>query len=84
MGTATEDEKALWSLKKDIGLPVRPTAGTFNTPGLVGLWYTAPYLHDGSAPTLMDVLDRTTGQMGHTAHLTVDEKEALVAYMLTL
>ena len=28
----------------------------FDTPTLLGVWETAPYLHDGSAPTLRDVL----------------------------
>src|SRR5690606_7174503 len=27
-----------------------------DTPTLLGIWETAPYLHDGSAPTLRDVL----------------------------
>ncbi|HIA02110.1 MAG TPA: hypothetical protein EYN66_09395 [Myxococcales bacterium] len=58
--------------------------GTFNTPTLIDLHATAPYLHDGSAATLMDVLDRTATSMGHSDHLTHSEKEDLVAYLLTL
>ena len=56
----------------------------FNTPSLQGLWYTAPYLHDGSAPTLEDVLSRTATTMGKTDHLSPHERDALVAYLLTL
>jgi cytochrome c peroxidase len=58
--------------------------GTFNTPSLRGLFYTAPYLHDGSAATLRDVLTQTATTMGKTDHLADDEIDALVAYLLTL
>jgi YVTN family beta-propeller protein len=33
-------------------------ADGFNVPSLLGIAYTAPYFHDGSAPTLADVFDR--------------------------
>jgi len=55
-----------------------------NTPSLRGLFHTAPYLHDGSAPTLLDVLERTATTMGKTDHLTLDEKLDLIAYLKTL
>ena len=57
---------------------------TFNTPSLRGLFYTAPYLHDGSAATLRDVLTQTATTMGRTDHLSDEELDALVAYLLTL
>ena len=34
------------------------TGGEFDTPSLLSLWFSAPYLHDGSAATLMDVFSR--------------------------
>ncbi len=55
-----------------------------NTPTLKGLFYTAPYLHDGSARDLETVLARTAETMGHTADLTADQKSALIAYLETL
>lgn len=55
-----------------------------NTPTLKGLFYTAPYLHDGSAKDLETVLARTGDTMGHTAELTTDQKAALIAYLNTL
>jgi len=55
-----------------------------NTPSLRGLFYTAPYLHDGSAATLHDVLTQTATTMGRTDHLSDEERDALVAYLLTL
>ena len=61
-------------------------SGTFDTPTLVELWRTAPYLHDGSAATLREVLtDRNQGDLhGTTSHLTDDEIEALIAYLMSL
>lgn len=35
-------------------------AAGYNTPSLLGVAYHAPYLHDGSAPTLADVYERHT------------------------
>ena len=55
-----------------------------NTPSLVGLHHTAPYLHDGSAATLWDVLDRTDRSMGSTQSLTESQKADLISYLLTL
>jgi hypothetical protein len=56
-----------------------------NTPALVGLVVTGPYLHDGSASTLRDVVDMAdAGGMGHTAHLTDSEKQDLVLYLQSL
>ena len=41
----------------------------FDTPSLRGLWLTAPYLHDGSAATLTDVLT-TRNPFGQHGDLT--------------
>src|SRR5262245_34530013 len=38
------------------GYPVRPTAG-YQAPPLDGVWATAPYFHNGSAPTVYHVLN---------------------------
>lgn len=58
----------------------------FDTPTLVELWRTAPYLHDGSAATLRDVLTTPNpyDQHGKTSGLTGQETEDLVAYLLSL
>ncbi len=54
-----------------------------DTPTLRGLWATAPYLHDGSAPTLMHVIrDRNkNGRHGAMAALNVKQLHDLVAYL---
>ena len=57
-----------------------------DTPTLIGAWATAPYLHDGSAATLDDVLTTANpdDRHGRTSHLTATEREQLVAYLLQL
>ncbi len=62
----------------------RPTRST--RPTLVELWRTAPYLHDGSAATLRDVLTTANqdDQHGKTSHLTADQLVDLAEYLLSL
>ncbi len=54
-----------------------------DTPTLLGIWQTAPYLHDGSATTLLDVLTTRNpeGMHGDTSLLTEQELNSLVAYL---
>jgi cytochrome c peroxidase len=58
----------------------------FDTPTLVELWRTAPYLHNGSAASVRELL--TTGDArdlhGHTSHLTREQVDDLVEYLLSL
>ena len=58
----------------------------FDTPSLVELWRTAPYLHDGSAATLSDLLVfiNKDDRHGKTSHLTADEILDLCEYLLSL
>ncbi len=56
------------------------TACDFDTPSLVGVFATPPYFHDGSAATLMDVVDRLPASAG----LDAQSKADLVAYLKTL
>jgi cytochrome c peroxidase len=68
--------------------------GRFDTPTCIELWRTGPYLHDGSAVTLKDVLTTPTrsgaagmnpdDKHGKTSHLSTDEIDALVEYLLSL
>ncbi len=62
-----------------------PLSG-LDTPTLIGLWGSAPYLHDGSAPTLVDVLTaRNPGDThGSTSQLSPAELDDLAAYLLSL
>jgi DNA-binding beta-propeller fold protein YncE len=60
--------------------------GEFYTITLTDLWRTAPYLHDGSAATLKDVLTTKNAgdKHGKTSNLTTQEIDDLVQYMLEL
>lgn len=77
----------------DVGT-IRPTSGGrlggtltgIDTPTLHGLWRSAPYLHDGSAPTLRDVLTtrNTTDRHGTTSTLSPSDLDDLETYLLSL
>ena len=55
------------------------------TRSLVGIAASAPYLHDGSAPTLEAVLiSARDGEMGDTGSLNVQEMEDLANYLKSL
>jgi YVTN family beta-propeller protein len=57
----------------------------FDTPSLVELFATRPYLHDGSAATLHELIARNRDdQHGTTSHLTPQQVDDLVAYLLSL
>ena len=57
-----------------------------DTPTLKGVWSTAPYLHDGSAATVRDVLTSANPDdfHGRTSHLNETELAQLIAYLLQL
>jgi mono/diheme cytochrome c family protein len=76
-------------VRHDVGTgdgPRERLGPAFDTPSLRGLWDSAPYLHDGSAPSLRDVLTtRNPGDRhGSTSQLTPQEVEDLVAYLKSL
>ncbi len=54
------------------------------TPALTGIATTAPYLHDGRAETLAEVLDLADGEMGDTTGLSASERADLEAYLRSL
>jgi cytochrome c peroxidase len=58
----------------------------FDVPTLIELWRTAPYLHDGSAATLREVLTSANKneRHGRTAHLAPEQINDLVEYLLSL
>jgi hypothetical protein len=56
----------------------------FDTPSLRGLWATAPYLHDGVAQTLEELLTRTDPVHSVAAHLTEQQLNDLIAFLLSL
>ena len=59
---------------------------TFDSPTLVECWRTAPYLHDGSALTMRDVLTshNAKDEHGKTSNLTPQQIDDLTEYVLSL
>jgi YVTN family beta-propeller protein len=68
------------------GQRLRGALTGLDTPTLRGLWSSAPYLHDGSAPTLRAVLrERNPGDRhGRTSGLTDAELGDLEAFLRSL
>ena len=54
---------------------------SFDTPSLRFVGGTPPYFHDGRYASLRDLLVKSEGKMGNTAHLRDDELAALEAYV---
>ena len=74
------------TLSADAG-DFRPgTVPALDTPAVKGAWQTPPYLHDGSAATLMEVITTRNpdDRHGTTSHLTTTERVQLVAYLREL
>ncbi|HET7792932.1 MAG TPA: Ig-like domain-containing protein [Rhizobacter sp.] len=71
------------TIKASSGKRLGATLTGLDTPTLKGLWDTAPYLHDGSAATLLDVLTTAnpSGRHGITAGLSATQLNQLVAYL---
>jgi mono/diheme cytochrome c family protein len=77
----------------DVGT-VLPTSGDrlggplegIDTPTLMGLWATPPYLHDGRAPTIQSIFTEHNpdDRIGRTSHLDAEELADLEAYMMQL
>jgi cytochrome c peroxidase len=83
------DSEPLWTdLKKyDVGLGVGTEKGrSFDTPSLSECWRTAPYLYDGRALTMRDVLTTCNpdDRHGETQDLTAAEIDDLAEYVLSL
>ena len=72
----------------DVGTFTRfDTSPQFRTPSLIEVWRTAPYLHDGSAETVQDVLTDCNphdGRHGDVEGLTSRQIDDLCAYVLSL
>src|SRR5215510_7105585 len=77
----------------DVGT-MKPSSGNrsgklllgIDTSTLLGVWETAPYLHDGSAPTIRDVLTTANprDEHGFTSSLSAKELDQLVAFVLQI
>jgi YVTN family beta-propeller protein len=76
--------------KHDVGTggedPGEKLGPSYETPTLLGLYRTAPYLHHGQAATLAELLTTSNrgDRHGKTSHLSQVEIEELVAYLKSL
>jgi DNA-binding beta-propeller fold protein YncE len=72
---------------RDVGT-LRPLdqSAEFDTPTLLELWRTAPYLHSGEAVDLKEVFTKFNpkDQHGKTSQLTAEQLDDLVQYLLSL
>ena len=72
----------------DVGTAGRFDQGQtlFDTPALVELWRTAPFLHDGSCPSLRELItSRNMGNRhGRTSHLSKAQVDDLIEFLLSL
>ena len=73
--------------KADVGTGTGSEARReFDTPTLIEIWRTAPYLYDGRAVTIRDVLTRENPKDAHgvTSRLTQQEIDDLSEFVLSL
>lgn len=56
----------------------------FDTPGLLGVFDSPPYFHDGSAATLGDVVDHFVRFLAISPPPTTQERADLIAYLRSL
>lgn len=87
-GTAFTDSASfsrhdVGTLSDDSGKRLGATLDGLDTPTLRGLWRTAPYLHDGSAATLADVVvgHDISGKHAALFHRSPTEISQLVSYL---
>ena len=74
-------------LRHDVGTATRyDVSPRFPTPSLIEAWRTGPYLHNGSAGTIRDVLTgrNPAGRHGDVADLSGEQLDELCAYVLSL
>lgn len=69
----------------DVGTATDVDKKPFDTPTLAEVWRTAPYLHDGRAATMMEVLTvfNKEDKHGKTSHLSQDQLNDLAAFVLS-
>lgn len=84
-GAAMSDNLA-HDVATGVGYVPRETQTVFATPPLKGLAFSGPYMHDGSAQTLRDVVEDyvLTDLMGTGSHLSEADVDDLVAFLETL
>jgi hypothetical protein len=83
VGCATCHSGAMLTNNQTVGVG---TGLPLQVPGLRGVGWRAPFMHDGCAPTLLDRFEPGCGGNAHgnTATLSLEQKADLAAYLETL
>jgi hypothetical protein len=63
---------------------VADSTPAFDTPSLLFVGGTGPYFHDGRYKTLEDLLGASDSTMGHTLHLSAEQRVKLAKYLRSL
>ncbi len=89
VGSKGPNGEQLWTDLKpyDVGTGTATETGRkFDTPTLAECWRTAPYLYDGRARTMIEVLTTANpgDKHGETSKLTPEEIKDLAEYVLSL
>jgi len=74
-------------MKHNVGTGADNEEGrAFDTPTLIEVWRTAPYLYDGRAATMKDIFTKfnPNDEHGNTSHLTEEQLNDLIEYVLSL
>ena len=76
-------------IRHDVGTgnadPSEKMGPKYDTPTLLGVYRTAPYLHHGKAKTLIDVLtNNPNDRHGKTSHLSDSQRADMVAFLKSL
>ena len=74
------------TISKTTGKRLNGPLKGIDTPTLKGVWATAPYLHDGSAASILEVLtvNNAEDKHGKTSSLSESELNDLVSYILQI
>ncbi|WP_166461105.1 Ig-like domain-containing protein [Flavicella sediminum] len=76
------------TIKSNSGNRLHKKLEGLDTPTLISLWQSAPYLHDGSAKTLEDVFEKGEGAKAQehrkVGDLSKKEKQELMSFLLEL
>jgi YVTN family beta-propeller protein len=86
----TDSTRSMSITRHDVGTgsddPSEKMGPAYDTPTLLGVYKTAPYLHHGKAATLRDVLttQNTSDRHGRTSHLKPKEIDDLLEFLRSL
>ena len=72
--------------RHNVNLSLQLNKPAIDTPSLLALRQTPPYLHDGSAKSIQDVIDLASidDSHGQVSHLSQHESDSLIDFIMTI